>query len=368
MVPTLQCSDVRNKAKKPFAISNPYDTMMEINLMHSRIFLTLSLATLALPFAAMTTPVAQGAQVINRIAATVNGRPITSNEVRMRMGPLVRELMTLNPNGEGDMTAQMLKAKETVIQELIERELVLSEFDEKGYTIPDQQIDEELNNRILHRFGGKRDEFLKMLRSSDMSFTEYKESIRKEIAVSALRAQRYERGIPPTPDEMNAEYALSKREYRDPTQDKVVFDKIFIPMITDGSAGTAEQQYAAAVKLAETLRAGKMKFAEAAKLYSQDARAAEGGRWPASKRADLSADFANIVFKAKVGDILGPMHDPAGYTIVKTVRVTDAPSPALSDPKVKVLVDAAARRRKSEQRYREWVNRLRESAIIRIFI
>ncbi len=339
-----------------------------MNLTHPRIFLSLTLAALSLPIAILAAPSVHGAQVINRIAATVNGRPITSNEVRMRMGPVVRELMMLNPDGGGDMTAQMLKAKESVIKDLIERELVLSEFEDKGYMIPEQQVDEELNNRILHRFGGKRDEFLKMLRTSDMSFSEYKESIRKEIAVSALRAQRYDRGIPPTPDEMREEYALTKKDYRDASQDKVVFDKIFIPMITDGSAGTAEQQYAAAVDLAQKIKSGKISFKEAAKLYSQDAHAVDGGRWPASKRVDLAADFAGVLFKAKAGDVLGPMHDPAGYTIVRTIRVIDAPSPALSDPKVKVLVDAAARRRKSELSYREWVERLREAAIIRVFI
>ncbi len=342
--------------------------MVVMNFPHTRLLFSLSMASLLLPAASLCVQPVQAAQVINRIAATVNGRPITSNEVRMRMGPVVRELMTLNPDGGADMATQMLKAKETVIKELIERELVLSEFEGKGYQIPDQQIDEELNNRILHRFGGKRDEFLKMLRASDMSFQEYKESIRKEISVSALRAQRYERDIPPTPDEMRKEYNLTKREYRDPTKDRVVFDKIFIPMIMDGSAGTPEQQYAAAIDVAKSIRAGKMKFAEAAKLYSKDAHAADGGRWPASKRADLAAEFAGVLFRAQPGAILGPMHDPAGYTIVKLVRVNEAAAPSLSDPKVKVLVDAATRRRKSEQRYREWIERLRESAIIRIFI
>ncbi|MFI3244068.1 MAG: SurA N-terminal domain-containing protein [Akkermansia sp.] len=339
-----------------------------MNFSQTRLVLSLSMASLLLPAVSLCVQPTQAAQVINRIAATVNGRPITSNEVRMRMGPVVRELMMLNPQGGADMASQMLQAKDKVIQDLIERELVLCEFEGKGYQIPEQQIDEELNNRILHRFGGKREEFLKMLRASDMSFSEYKESIRKEISVSALRSQRYERDIPPTPDEMRAEYAKSKSEYRDPTKDKVVFDKIFIPMITDGSAGTAEQQYNAAIELAQSLRAGKLKFAEAAKLYSKDAHAADGGRWPASKREDLAADFASVLFKAQPGAILGPMHDPAGYTIVKLVRVQEAAAPPLTDPKVKVLVDAAARRRKSEQRYREWVDRLREMAIVRIFI
>lgn len=339
-----------------------------MNLTRTQIFLKLSLAALALPMVAHMAPQAEAAQVINRIAATVNGRPITSNEVRMRLAPYVRELMLLYPQGGSEMTNQMLKAKKSVIEELIDRELVLSEFDTKGYQIPEQQIDEELNNRILHRFGGKRAEFLKMLRSTGMSISEYKDSIRKEISVAALRMQRYDRGVPPTPDELRAEYNRSKRDYRDVSKDSVVFDKIFIPLVTDGSAGSAVEQYNAAVAIAKSIKSGKMSFAEAAKEYSQDAHAADGGRWPAVKRTDLSADFAGVIFAAKEGVVLGPLHDPAGFTIVKKVRVNEAAAPSLSDPKIKALVDAAARRRKSEKRYREWVDRLREAAIIRTFI
>lgn len=355
-------------AKKPFAKLKAYDTMKRMNLTRYRLFFSLTLASLALPFTAAMAPNAQAAQVINRIAATVNGRPITSNEVRMRMGPYVRELMMLYPMGGSEMTNQMIKAKKSVIDELIDRELVLSEFDTKGYQIPDQQIDEELNNRILHRFGGKRSEFLKMLRSSGMSISEYKDSIRKEISVAALRMQRYDRGVPPTPDELQAEYNRSKRDYRDVSKDSVVFDKIFIPLVTDGSAGSAVDQYNAAVEIAKSIKSGKMSFANAAKQYSQDSHAGDGGRWPAVRRTDLAADFAGVIFAAKEGVVLGPLHDPAGFTIVKKVRVNESAAPSMSDPKIKALVDAAARRRQSEKRYREWVDRLRDAAIIRTFI
>ena len=40
---------------------------------------------------------AEPTRVVNRVAAVVNGRPITSSEVRARLGPYVNELMMLYP-------------------------------------------------------------------------------------------------------------------------------------------------------------------------------------------------------------------------------------------------------------------------------
>ena len=68
---------------------------------------------------------AQAAQIVNRVAATVNGRPITSNEVRARLDPYLRELIMLYPKQGPRFNAELVKAKKAVINELIERELKL---------------------------------------------------------------------------------------------------------------------------------------------------------------------------------------------------------------------------------------------------
>ena len=81
-------------------------------------------------------PAAKGG-VVNRVAATVNGRPITSSEVRARLGPYFRELMMLYPRQGPRFNSELVKAKKAVLSELIDRELVLSEFETKGYMLKD---------------------------------------------------------------------------------------------------------------------------------------------------------------------------------------------------------------------------------------
>ena len=311
----------------------------------------------------------QGRQIVNRIAATVNGRPITSSEVRARMAPFIRELIMLYPKQGPRFTAELVKAKKAVIEELIERELVLSEFETRGLMMPEGVIDEEINRRILFQFNGKRELLLETLRQSGMTYNDYRESVKKETTVAAMRSSRYDRGIPPTPDEIQEEYRATNSDYRDITQDSISYDKIFIPAAVVGEDGQQippEQQYALAMEVRRMLDAKEITFADAAKRFSADMHAQDGGEWPAIKRRDLAVEFANIVFSLPKGVITGPLLDPAGFTIVRVRGKQLAPAPSLS--RVKEQVDDAVRRKQSEKRYREWVSRLRDKAVIRTYI
>ena len=245
------------------------------------------------------------AAVVNRIAATVNGRPITSSEVRARLAPYFRELMMLYPRQGPRFNSELVAAKKAVLNDLIERELVLSDFDTKGYMIKEDQVDEEINRRILMQYNGDRSEFLDNLRKSGMNYTEYRDSVKKEITVSSMRGMRYERGVPPTPDEIKEEYRNTSSEYRDIMKDSISYSKIFIPAVDpDDPMMTPEERYKLAVRLREDIEKGKISFADAAREHSRDAHAEDGGKWPSLRRNDLAVEFANVVFAASPGQLV----------------------------------------------------------------
>ena len=321
-------------------------------------------------------PAAEGG-VVNRVAATVNGRPITSAEVRAHIGPYFRELMMLYPKQGPRFNSELVKAKKAVMDELIDRELALSEFENKGYMIKEDHVEQEINRRILVQFNGNRDAFLDNLRKSGMTYSDYRDSVRKEVMVSAMRSSRYERGIPPTPDEIREEYNKSKADYRNVMNDTIRYDKIFIPTMEElpdedmtqaEFQSMAESQYRKAEELKKKLDGKELSFADAAREYSRDAHAEDGGAWPVVKRSDLSTEFANVVFSAEPGKVIGPLADNTGFTLVRVREKHLAPAPPLSNPEVKRKVDEAVRRKQSEKRYIEWLDRLRAKAVIRTFI
>ncbi len=315
-------------------------------------------------------PVKESPRIVNRVAATVNGRPITSSELRARIVPILMELKMLYPRGGTEMNMKLLEAKEQILEELIERELVLSEFYNKGFTMPEEQIENEVNNRVLNQFDGDRDKLINILRARGETLHVYRQAIRQEMAVNAMRQSRYASHIPPTPDEIKAEYAKTKRDYRDVTKDKVRFRKIYLPMehLGNNQDEILKNNYTKAEQLAEQIRSKKISFEEAAKTYSHDQAREKGGLWDEITRGDLAPEFASVVFNAKTGELLGPLYDPTGFTIVVVEYHKEASAPSLSDPKVREKVSAAALRRKSEKNYRVWVERLKRNAIIRKYV
>lgn len=344
-------------------------------------FTLLLLASLAATDIAVAAPkkAAPSAEstVVNRVAATVNGRPITSAEVRMRLSPYFRELMLLYPKQGPRFNSELVKAKKLVMDELIDRELSLSEFESKGYMIHDEYVEQEITHRIATQYNGNRTAFLEALRKDGMTYSSFRDSVVKDAKWAAMRSSRYERGIPPTPDEIREEYNRSKADYRNVLNDSIRYDKIFIPTLEElpdedmtetEFRAMAESQYRKAEDLKQKLDKKELSFADAAREYSRDSHAEDGGAWPMVKRSDLSPEFANVVFSAEPGKVIGPLADNSGYTLVLVREKRLAPAPPLSNPDVKRKVDEAVRRKQSEKRYVEWLDRLRSKAVIRIFI
>lgn len=269
----------------------------------------------------------QPQRIVNRIAATVNGRPITANEVSVRLMPIGAQLAAQYPKQGPEFYKQLALAKKNIIEDLVERELLRNEFEGMGGVIRDSLIDQEVNRTILTTFNGDRSAFLKNLSLSGMTIRAFREMTKKQLQVQIMRASKYDQEIPPTPEEIQQEYESTKEQYRDLTKDKIKFKKIFIPMLGDDSASTPEVQLNLAELIAKEIKSKNATFEEMAKRYSKDLYAEKGGDWPVTERSTLSPESAAIIFGAQPGEIIGPLVDSTGFTIVLVEKKELAPRP-----------------------------------------
>ena len=196
-----------------------------------------------------------------------------------------------------------------------------------GGVIRDSLIDQEVNRTILTTFNGDRSAFLKNLSLSGMTIRAFREMTKKQLQVQIMRASKYDQEIPPTPEEIQQEYESTKEQYRDLTKDKIEIQKIFIPMLGDDSASTPEVQLNLAELIAKEIKSKNATFEEMAKRYSKDLYAEKGGDWPVTERSTLSPESAAIIFGAQPGEIIGPLVDSTGFTIVLVEKKELAPPP-----------------------------------------
>ena len=269
----------------------------------------------------------QPQRIVNRIAATVNGRPITANEVSVRLMPIGAQLAAQYPKQGPEFYKQLALAKKNIIEDLVERELLRNEFEGMGGVIRDSLIDQEVNRTILTTFNGDRSAFLKNLSLSGMTIRAFREMTKKQLQVQIMRASKYDQEIPPTPEEIQQEYESTKEQYRDLTKDKIKFKKIFIPMLGDDSSSTPEVQLNLAELIAKEIKSKNATFEEMAKRYSKDLYAEKGGDWPVTERSTLSPESAAIIFGAQPGEIIGPLVDSTGFTIVLVEKNELGPPP-----------------------------------------
>jgi peptidyl-prolyl cis-trans isomerase SurA len=306
-----------------------------------------------------------GAFEVNGVAVVVNGSPITKSKVGFMLAPIFAQLAAQFPRRGPEFERQVLEAREKILQELIDRQIILSEFKEmekKGANLPEHVVDKEIKRQILANYDGDEEKFQQELKRARMGMDGYRKMTREQLIVQAMRAEHYSEAAPPLPGEITKEYAEMKDKLRDTTKDKITFYKIFLPRLDpQNPLAVPETQLALAEQLIGEIKAGA-DFAELAKKHSRDAYAEKGGYQENLPRTDLASEFAAIIFAGKEGEVLGPLEDPAGFTLVKIVDIIPGPSPSLNE--VREMVEDRVRTKKSSAAYEKWMEVRRKNAVI----
>jgi len=302
---------------------------------------------------------------VNGIAAKVNGRVITKNQVSFMLAPVYAQLATQFPRRGPQFESKFKESRDNIIQELIDRQIILDEFKQMGAVIKPNVIDDEIKRQMRELYNGDETKFREELKRSRLTMEGYREMTREKMVVQAMRQQKFADAPPPLPNEVQKEYNEIKSTLRDTSKDVITFQKIFIPASDPGNPlATPDTQLALAEDIARQLAAGK-DFAELAKSYSKDAFAEDGGLQKDVPRIDLSPEFAAIVFDTPVGKIIGPLLDLQGFTIVKPIKIDLGPAPPLNGD-VRKMIEQQVSKKKTSVEYERWMEGLRKRAMIKI--
>ncbi len=332
--------------------------------MKSRFSTTLMFAAVLLASQGIQPTAALGAIEVNGIAAKVNGRVITKNQVSFMLAPIFAQLSTQYPRRGPQFEAQFKEARDKVIQELVDRQIILDEFKQLGASIKPFIIDQEIKRQMYELYNGSEVKFREELKRSRLTMEGYREMTREKMVVQAMRAQQFADAPPPLPGEIQAEYNEVKNTLRDTSKDVISFQKIFIPASdAENPVATPDTQLSLAEDIAKRINAGE-DFAELAKEHSKDAFAEQGGIQDDVPRTDLAPEFAAIIFDTPIGKVTGPLLDPQGFTIVKPIKIQFGPSPPLSE--VRQMMEERVRRKKTSVQYERWIETRRKRAMIDI--
>jgi SurA N-terminal domain len=129
---------------------------------------------------------AHAQEVLDGIAAVVNDKVITFSQVRELVGPkekAVREQL----KGE-QMVAKIKEIRLAAINDLIDRELILQEFEKNKFQLPEYVIDERISALVRDEFGGDRSAFIRTLAAQGYTLEKFRQQQRESIIVQESAA------------------------------------------------------------------------------------------------------------------------------------------------------------------------------------
>lgn len=298
---------------------------------------------------------------INGFAAKVNGRIVTISELNETIKYAQYRLSQAPPSAE--RTKLLNNLRKDTLEGLIERELILSEFDKRGGVVKPEMIDEEINRIIRGEpYNNDRSKFLASLKEQKTTLEKFRELQSKRIAVRYMRSTQLNDIPVAAPNEITAFYEKNPDLFR---------AEGFIRLRTITlSQTTAEGDIDGQKKLVEEIH-NKLKngsdFGTLAKAYSIDSAAPKGGDRGTIGRdtEELRKDLVALAFEQPTGTISRIHQDQAFYYIMKVESRKPGKREPLSNPKVRSAIEKQLQSDKRVEALNRWLDRLKKTAIIK---
>jgi peptidyl-prolyl cis-trans isomerase SurA len=298
-------------------------------------------------------------QVIDGIAAVVNGDVITFSQVQDVSGPREK---TLREQFTGQELIDKIKeARLAALSDLIDRQLILQEFKKKQFNIPEYVIDDQVQNLIKDEFAGDRMAFVRTLNAQGYTMGKFREIQRDKVIVGAMRQNNVKGNFAASPQTVQAYYEANKQEFSTPEQLKLRMIVLNADPL-DSTSGESTR------KMAEEIRQ-KIKdgadFATMAKTYSMDGTAESGGDWGLIDRKTLNQDLTNVAFSLSTGQASQVVQvGDSFYLLYCESRKNSAYIP------IEEVRDGIQKKLEQVQRQKatqKWIDSLREKAYIKIY-
>ncbi len=233
----------------------------------------------------------------NGIVAVAEDKIITVADVSREITPLLPGLQRETIRNEQEYNAKIEALQDSVIQDLIDRVLIIKEFrkDEKKQ-IPEAIVDAEIARMQSEQFDNDRSKFLAYLRSRGTTLREFRREQEEEIIYRYMQGQQRKSQGSVSPVKIETFYNENKdRFYRE--------DEVHLRLIqlTRNDGETDAQLTVAAGEILAKLKSGTS-FEDLAKEYSKDARKSKGGDWGWMKRSDFKKEFSDPAFALKKGE------------------------------------------------------------------
>jgi peptidyl-prolyl cis-trans isomerase SurA len=291
--------------------------------------------------------------VTDRVVAVVNNDAITLSELQETIFAYRAETKQRGGPSDDELAKQFLPR-------LIDNRLQLQEADRERVTVDDQEVTEELLERIKTYNAKSLEDFEKMLKEQGISLEAVKRRVRESLRVQKVIRRKVALRVSVT----DTEIVQYLEENRQKLETGLSYHARHILIVPEGNGDAAWES--ARIK-GEMLRSQVLDggdFAATARQHSKDASAKDGGDLGTLKRGELAQDIENEILKLEAGQISHPYRSPLGFHVFRLESKDSLEGDGLI--RVKQQIREILFRQKYDARLEAWLKEIKQRAIIEV--
>jgi parvulin-like peptidyl-prolyl isomerase len=297
------------------------------------------------------------AALADGVKAIVNDTVITYAQVEDFTAPAAETLRRQYADQPGVFQQKLSELLNDGLEQLIERQLILHDFDTEGYKLPDSVVDELVQERIHEHFGD-RTTFIKTIQAQGITFEQFRKEIRDQYIESALRAKNISQEIVISPYKIENYYLAHQDDFK--IEDEIKLRMIVLNKTSSDDTNTLNLARDIQTKIKEGAT-----FQEMAAVYSQGSQQHQGGDWGWVGRPVLRKELAGDAFALPVGQVSDVIDTPDSCYLM----LVEDKHPAHVRPLGEVRDDIEKTLRTQEQArlQKEWIDGLKKKNFVRYF-
>ncbi|MFP4166388.1 MAG: peptidylprolyl isomerase [Opitutales bacterium] len=295
----------------------------------------------------------------NGIAAVVEGEIITVEELRREIQPILPRIRSEASN-QSEFNQRLDQLSEEILQNMIDRIIVVKAAEKEGISIPDSYIDQEYKEIIANDFDGDRQRFLEYLKSRGETPKEFRENVYRRIVVGAMRQRNRRSESEISPKRIEDFYVKNKIRFYQ--EEAMHLRQIILSPMADEEMDLLHQT---ANKIISDLEKGAH-FGDLAREHSQDEKSREGGDWGWINRADIREELSEVAFSLEPGEHSKPVEIDETIFILYCEAIREEEIQPIS--KVREVIEERLLGDIARKNQQEWLRKLRDDAYVQTFL
>ncbi|KAF3997770.1 molecular chaperone SurA [Glaciimonas immobilis] len=250
-------------------------------------------------------------ETIDSIAAVVNNEVITRQELALRLKDVIARMQ-----GQGVEVPPPAELQKQLLERLILERAQVQAAKEAGLSVDDKMLDTSIG-RIAEQNKLSMSDFRKQLDHDKISYTAFREDIRREILLQRLREREVDNKITITESEVdNYLTAEANNKQSQQAQQEFNLSQILVRVPENATPAQVSERRKRAEEVLQQLRSGG-NFGKVAATYSDAPDALSGGElgWRAQDR--LPKMFLDAIATLTPGQVTTILQSANGFHIVR---------------------------------------------------